>query len=106
MTQGIPNRVVQSGNGAARDPLLAALDRIEAKLDGLERRLGALERSNEHLGHGAKALPQLAAVAVDSFDAWVEALAARGIDVDAHARSCLLYTSGRGYANAVVSMTV
>lgn len=89
MSQTVETKPINPGNGSSRDPLLAALGRIESKLDSLETRLAALERSNEKLGEATHALPQLAAVAVDSFDGWVENLAARGIDIDKHGRAAL-----------------
>lgn len=85
----VETKPTNTTNGSSRDPLLAALGRIESKLDSLETRLAALERSNAKLGEASHALPQLAAVAVDSFDGWVETLAARGIDVDKHGRAAL-----------------
>lgn len=88
MTQLTPGKI-QPSNGAARDPLLAALERIEAKLDAVERRLDTLERASDKLHEGATALPQLASMAVDSLDGWIDQLARRGIDVDAHARAAL-----------------
>ncbi len=89
MSQTVETKPMNPGNGSSRDPLLAALGRIESKLDSLETRLAALERSNEKLGEATHALPQLAAVAVDSFDGWVETLTARGIDIDKHGRAAL-----------------